>query len=385
MKRILIVGGVYDKHAYRFISHLKKEYQDLKIDIFSDEKKKERPECIEFCELMFSPQQRMHQLYKIKILGQLLKAIDFRFSLQKLAAQNIIYDAILILWVSPQNMLCANIYRQLSKNIILVPLGSDVLRISKLARLSLRPFYQKGRYIVLHPGRFKQETQKIFNINESQIIALDFGSSQIDSLLNSNISKIEAQRALGITNKFIITIGYNAVKEQNHLAILKQITMVREQLPQNLFLILPMTYPISFELKNYIQSIKDYLQQHNYDFRIFNEYLNDDKLLYLRKCSDVFIHAQTTDASCATVQEYLLSDCTILNGEWLHYPELEEYGIPYYTFKSLNHIGPCLIEAIDNPDKYRPTLQLKEKIAQKGWNYQIKLWISFLNSLQCQI
>ena len=161
--------------------------------------------------------------------------------------------------------------------------------------------------------------------------------------------------------------------------------MVREQLPQNLFIILPMTYPISFELKNYIQSIRDYLQQHNYDFRIFNEYLNDDKLLYLRKCSDVFIHAQTTDASCATVQEYLLSDCTILNGEWLHYPELEEYGIPYYTFESLNHIGPCLIEAIDNPDKYRPTLQLKEKIAQKGWNYQIKLWISFLNSLQCQI
>ena len=382
MKRILIVGGVYDKHAYRFISHLKKKDNSLKIEILSYEKKEEQPECIDFCEKVYQPQDSMQKLYKIKYLGQIIKAIDFKHNLKALVSQHKKYDAILILWVFPQNMLAIDSYKKLSNNIILVPLGSDVLRISRLARFALKSFYQNADYIVLPPAGFQQTVKQLFHITDSKIVTLDFGSDQIDTILNSEISRLEAKQELGIEKKYVITIGYNAVKAQNHLMILDQLAQVKEQLPENLFLILPMTYPKSPEIEEYIKSVKIYLNNLNFKYRIFEDYLDEQQLILLRKCSDIFIHAQTTDANCATIFEYLLSDCTILNGSWLHYPELEKDNMPYFTFNSIKDLGSCLIEAIKNPEQHKPSYRLINDMAKKGWNYQIKLWIEFLNSLQ---
>lgn len=382
MKRILIVGGVYDKHAYRFISHLKKEDNSLKIDILSYEKKEGQPECIDFCEKVYQPQESMQKLYKVKYLGQIIRAIDFKHNLKILVSQNKKYDAILILWVFPQNMLAIDSYKKLSNNIILVPLGSDVLRISKLARFALKSFYQNADYIALPPAGFQQTVKQLFHITDSKIVILDFGSDQIDTILNSEISRLEAKQKLGIAKKYVITIGYNAVKAQNHLMILDQLVQVKEQLPENLFLILPMTYPKSPEIEEYIKSVKIYLNNLNFKYRIFEDYLDEQQLILLRKCSDIFIHAQTTDANCATIFEYLLSDCTILNGSWLHYPELEKDNMPYFTFNSIKDLGSCLIEAIKNPEQHKPSYRLINDMAKKGWNYQIKLWIEFLNSLQ---
>lgn len=382
MKRILIVGGVYDKHTYRFISHLKKEDNSLKIDILSYEKKEGQPECIDFCEKVYQPQESMQKLYKVKYLGQIIRAIDFKHNLKILVSQNKKYDAILILWVFPQNMLAIDSYKKLSNNIILVPLGSDVLRISKLARFALKSFYQNADYIALPPAGFQQTVKQLFHITDSKIVILDFGSDQIDTILNSEISRLEAKQKLGIAKKYVITIGYNAVKAQNHLMILDQLVQVKEQLPENLFLILPMTYPKSPEIEEYIKSVKIYLNNLNFKYRIFEDYLDEQQLILLRKCSDIFIHAQTTDANCATIFEYLLSDCTILNGSWLHYPELEKDNMPYFTFNSIKDLGSCLIEAIKNPEQHKPSYRLINDMAKKGWNYQIKLWIEFLNSLQ---
>ena len=382
MKRILIVGGVYDKHAYRFISHLKKEDKNLRIDILSYEKKEESPECAKFCETVYKPTLFLKKLYKIKKIGTFFQAIDFKRNLKQLVSRGVHYDVILILWVDPRNMFAINIYKKIGRNIILVPLGSDVLRTSKLSHKFLMPCYQKADYIALPPAGFQQTVKQLFHIKDSKIVTLDFGSDQIDTLLNSKISRLEAKKELGITEKYVITIGYNAAKAQNHLMILEQLVQVKKQLPENLFLILPMTYPKSPVLEEYITKVKAYLNNIGFNYRIFETYLDEIQLILLRKCSDIFLHAQTTDANCATIFEYLLSDCTTLNGNWLHYPELEKYNMPYFTFNSIKDLGSCLIKAIKNPEQHKPSLCLINDMAQKGWNYQIKLWIEFLNSLQ---
>lgn len=382
MKKILIAGDVYDKHAYRFIAHLKKEDSSLNFDILSYGRRNNQPDCSVYCNEAFHPQESMRKLYKIKYLGQIIRAINFKHTLENLASQNKKYDAILVLWVYPQNIFAINSYKKLSNNIILVPLGSDVLRISKLARFALKPFYQKADYIVLPPAGFQQTVKQLFHIKDYKIITLDFGSDQIDTILNSKISRLEAKQELGIAEKYVITIGYNAAKAQNHLMILEQLVQVKKQLPDNLFLILPMTYPKSPVLEEYIKHVKTYLNNTGFKYRIFEDYLDEEQLILLRKCSDIFIHAQTTDANCATIFEYLLSDCTILNGGWLHYPELEKDNMPYFTFNSIKDLSSCLIDAIKTPEQHKPSSRLIGEMAQKGWNHQIKLWIAFFKSLQ---
>lgn len=382
MKKILIVGSVYDKHAYRFISHLKKEDNSLKIDILSYEKKEEQPECIEFCEKVYQPQEARQKLYKIKYLGQIIKAIDFKHDLKSLALQKKNYDAVFVLWVFKQNIFAANIYKKLSKNIILVPLGSDVLRISKLVRLSLIPFYQKANYIVLPKTGFKQVVQKYFKIKESQIVNLGFGSDMIDAIEESNLSKEDAKKELKIIGKFVITIGYNAVEAQNHLKVIKEIDKIRTKLPQNLLLLFPMSYPSTPTNVAYRTQIKEYLRSRKYDFIMLENYLSEEDLLLYRKCTDIFIHAQRTDASCSSIQEYLLANCTVLNAAWLQYPQLEKYEKPYFTFNHLEDIGECLIKAITIHDTPHVNQLLKEEIYKRGWKSEIKLWVSFINSIK---
>lgn len=382
MKKILIVGSVYDKHTYRFISHLKKEDSSLKIDILSYEQKKEQPDCAIFCNEVYQPKESMQKFYKINYLGPLIKAIDFKHDLENLVSQQKKYDAILILWVFLQNILASSSYKKLSNNIILIPLGSDVLRISKLARLALKSFYKKADYIVLPKTGFKQTVKEYFKIKDSKIINIGFGSDMIDIIKDSNISKEESKKRLGITNKFVLTIGYNAVEAQNHLAVIKEIDKIRTELPHNLLLIFPMSYPSTSTHIAYKTQIKEYLNSRKFDFIMIEDYQREEDLLLYRKCTDIFIHAQKTDASCSSVQEYLLANCIVLNAAWLQYPQLEKYGQPYFTFNNLENIGECLIKAINVPNKYHISKQLKEEIYQRGWNSEIKLWVSFINSIK---
>lgn len=381
MKKILIVGSIYDKHAYRFISHLKKEDNSLNIDILSYEQKNEQPECFAFCNKAYRPQESMQKFYKIKYLGQFIKAIDFKHDLECLASQHKKYDAILILWVFPQNILAASSYKKLSNNIILIPLGSDVLRISKLSRLALRPFYRKADYVVLPETGFRQKIKKYFKIQDSKIVNIGFGTDMIDIITENNISKEESKKQLGITNKFVITIGYNASEAQNHFAVIKEIDKIRAKLPKNLLLIFPMSYPSTPTHVAYRTQIKEYLNSKKYEFIMLENYLSEEDLLLYRKCTDIFIHAQSTDASCASIQEYLLVNCLVLNAAWLQYPQLEKYEKPYFTFNSFENIGECLIKAINTPNKPQISQQLREEIYQRGWKSEIKLWVSFINSI----
>ena len=378
MRRILIVGEVYDKHAYRFISKLKENNSTLEIDVFSYTKMCEPPECAEFCDNVFYPVEVLPVLYKLRYVGPLLRAWNFRRSLQ-LGKE---YDAIIVLWVYTQNLFAYNAYKKLAKNLILVPLGSDVLRIGRFTRLFLRPIYQNADYVVLSPIDFKLKVQKYFGVEESHIVMLDFGSSLIDLLTHNSITKEEAKKQLDISDKFVLTIGYNASIAQNHLSVIQQIDSVRDKLPSNILLLLPMTYPSTMAAREYVRNVREYVQMRGYSYMVIEEYLDEKKLLYIRKSSDIFIHAQLTDAGCASIQEYILSGSIVLNAGWLRYSELESYGIPYFIFNTINDLGLCLLEAVKKRGDFKYSPSLLKKISQKGWNYQIKLWLSFLDSIK---
>lgn len=382
MKKILIIGWAHDKHIYRFISHLKKEDNSLIIDVLSYSNENRKLECAAFCEKIYFPQESMQWLSSIKYIGQILKAIKFKHCLKKLISQQQHYDAIFVLWILPQNIFAASSFKKLSKNIILVPLGSDVLRISKLAKFALKGLYQKADYIILPQTGFRKIVQQDFKVKEPKIVNLGFGSNMIDTIKESTLTKEDAKRELNITDKFVITIGYNASEAQNHLAVIHEINTIRQELPHNLLLVLPMSYPTTQAHITYKKEIRRYLQSQKYDFIILENYLNDEDLLLYRKCSDIFIHAQRTDASCSSIQEYLLANCTVLNADWLQYPQLEKYGKPYFTFSSINEIGKCILEAIKTPQKFYPNQKLIREMYNRGWKHEIKQWISFINSIK---
>ena len=371
-------------HTYRFISNLKHQYKELNIDVLGYEKRNENIACSEYCNKIFFPINSpfFNRTKNIKYISLIAESIDFRRTLASIYKKEGKYDAVILLWILPCNFLSARIYKKLSKKLILVPLGSDVLRTTNTVRHMLRHLYNQANYVILSPINFKNIAQKIFKINEEKIIPLDFGSTIIDKLQYSEITKYEAKKRLGLENNFIITIGYNANKLHNHLAVIKQIEKISTKLPENTVLLFPMTYPSGEEFSKYIIELKSYLNRAGLQYMFFTEYLDDEQIVLLRKSADIFIHAQTTDAGCATLQEYLLAGATIINADWLYYKELQQFGPAYYTFSDLNSLSDVLLQAIENPKKYLLSSQLKNTILEKGWIFQTKRWVSFLKSIQ---
>lgn len=384
MNRILVVAPIYDMHTYRFISNLKHQYKELNIDVLGYEKRNENIACSEYCNKIFFPINSpfFNRTKNIKYISLIAESIDFRRTLASIYKKEGKYDAVILLWILPCNFLSARIYKKLSKKLILVPLGSDVLRTTNTVRHMLRHLYNQANYVILSPINFKNIAQKIFKINEEKIIPLDFGSTVIDKLQYSEITKYEAKKRLGLENNFIITIGYSANKAHNHLAVIKQIEKISTKLPENTVLLFPMTYPSGEEFSKYIIELKSYLNRAGLQYMFFTEYLDDEQIVLLRKSADIFIHAQTTDAGCATLQEYLLAGATIINADWLYYKELQQFGPAYYTFSDLNSLSDVLLQAIENPKKYLLSSQLKNTILEKGWIFQTKRWVSFLKSIQ---
>ena len=88
----------------------------------------------------------------------------------------------------------------------------------------------------------------------------------------------------------------------------------------------------------------------------------------------MFIHVQPTDASSASLQEYILCEKKIINGSWLKYPELIKNGvIPYFELDNMENLGQKIVDVYrSEPIKIEESLL--NEFENKTWNVVIKDW-----------
>ena len=377
---VLIIGDAYSPHIYRIIKHLYNNSDRINIDLFNYYKKKaQNPDISEFCNKIYYITSYFPTiLYKIPILNAFLSILDFKFTFKKKI--NFSYNFIHIHFITIHSIFLSYLYKKRSNILVLTTWGSDVLRASPLKLLLMKKLFKNIDYITLSLTGYRDKLQSIFKFPDSKILDVRMGSEMIDELeKNQDIDTKDSKHLLGLENKYIITIGYNGSKAQNHLKVIEQINLVKDLLPSNLHLMLPMTYPT--ENHNYIEEIKNKIEEFNLSYVIYDNHLSNEKLLTVRKCTDVFIHAQTTDATAASVQEYILTDCIVINASWLGYPHLEKYGKPYFTFNKFDEIGETLLYAIDNKDSIKVSEHLKVDLYNRGWDKAIITWINiYLNT-----
>lgn len=376
--KILLVGNIYDKHICRLVNHVSSIVgDDVQIDIFNTNTSKHPlPEMYSCYGIVYNKRKYFPALmYKLPKIGVFFSGIlDTVISFNKLNGKK--YDLVNIHFVSWNLYFAINKLKRVSSFLMLSPWGSDVLRISSFTRYLLKNVYNKADFISLPNTGFRNKVQSIFKIPESKIINMGLGSDIIDMIeINQDLDKKEAKNKLGFKDKYIITIGYNGSKAQNHLNVIEQIYLVKKSLPENLFLLLPMTYP--FDNNEYINLVKEKLEEYNMSYVIYDSFLSDAIMLLLRKCTDVFIHVQNTDASSASLQEYLLTNTIVLNASWLKYPQIEKYGKPYFTFDNIEEIGEILLSITEKQQSIEVSESLKVDLFNNGWNKRIKPWIEF--------
>ncbi len=340
---ILMMGKLYNPHMERFVRNLKFVNSHVTIDCFGQLiEGKEMPSdyrnCFRQCELVSFSHcfDSIPVLRSIEIINNWRKHFHAFSKGKHYDIVNIHFPVYVLRYIIKD-------VRRIADNIVLTPWGSDVYRINKLNIKNLKIVYGKADYVAVS-GRFADDCSKIFHIPQEKIVGLKIGSESIDTIisLREAISSVEAKKQLGISNSYVISCGYNSSPAQRHKCIIESIGRIKGQLPDSLVLLFPVTYP-----KNpvYIEELKQQVKSLKIKAIFFEDFLDNEALFLLRQATDMFIHVQTTDASNASIKEYILLKKNCINGSWLRYPEIEGCKLPYYLVDNLDDLGDVVLDA----------------------------------------
>lgn len=180
---------------------------------------------------------------------------------------------------------------------------------------------------------------------------LYLGSEVADSidLQRNNAKRIIQEKIIG-DDKVIIAIGYNAHKAQQHLQVIEALGKLDVEKKNRIIILLQMTYAVVDEA--YPDLVAKRAEELGFSVIRFDKFLSNEEVANIRICTDIFINAQTTDAFCSTIKEYMYARTYLVNAKWLEYEELKEWGLKTRVFESFAEIPGIVEDVLCSNDEY---------------------------------
>lgn len=299
------------------------------------------------------------------------------------------FDIVDLHFVKPFIKYAMPVIKRMTKNVLITPWGSDVLRVEDEKSIKeLIQIYSQANYItVSRDSQIGRHIVSKFKVNPVKMVKLGWGGEFFDYIQENsgNTTIEEAKDRFGLKDKYVITCGYNTQKSQRHEEILKAIHSVKEQLPDNLTLLIPCTYVFyrgkSEQKKQYVEFLKEKGKELGLDIVVVEEHLDLADLLKLRMATDIFVHIQSTDAGSRSVMEYVACNKKLVHGAWVRYAYLEDNKPScYFPVDSIENLGAVIVKAYQSEVKELP-VGVITAVKERGWNYKMTLWNDFFESL----
>lgn len=319
-------------------------------------------------------------LFHIPIVNKFSKffLINF-FILKKLPS----YDISNIHFLSIFYKLFLNKLKNKSKKIIVTIWGSDYYRVDNNMRNKLKFILDKVDAITFINSQTRDELVKYYHDYADKCYVQNFGMQSLEEIKRAKKEEevTESKNKLNIPlDSFTICCGYNGKIQQQHEIILQSIDQIKEKLPKNTIILLPMTYGYSTD---YLNKITDVITKYQLKYRLFTAKLSLEDIARLRLVTDIMINMQTTDQLSASVQEHLFAENIVISGSWLPYKVFEEKGIFFIKADNHNDLQKKIVYAVDNFS------ELKEKSKENSsiiyefacWKNNIQHWIELYNNI----
>lgn len=259
------------------------------------------------------------------------------------------------------------------KKRILTYWGSDLLRHSDKQIRSLWPFlYTADEIIVLNSDMQRRMKTKVSKIKWNSIKRLDFGNSIFDHIeeVSRQMSINECKQYLDLPDdKTIVSVGYNSIREQQHLEMMREVVKLPKELLANMFFVFHFGYGV--KTTSYIKQLYELLQENNVQYKVIERFLEKREIAILRLGTDIFLYGQTTDAHSESVIEYLYAGSVLIKPKWLDYSDIK--GVSYYEYGRFEEIEGILESLMEKG--IRRMWQNKEPlIKQKSWSVFVPKW-----------
>lgn len=372
----------YAGHVKEMVKHLKEKNPLVDITILTEEPDDYEEIVDKLTEICFYNVSSVDwiKLRGLRVFATKYKQIRFFSKFSK----NRKYDIINIHFANRYMSFVYKYLRAMSDNLVMMPWGSDILRRPKKNLEQLSYLYQKADYIAATPSSpIGRKILEEFKVNPEKVVGSFWGSAGIDYAIEKGklISQKDSKERFGLSDRYVITCGYNRQEAQRHKAIIEAIDQKREQLPENLTLLFPMTYGNMTYQGKYVEEVKDECKKRNLQAVFVTEFLSLEDLYKLRNATDMFIHVQTTDAFSGSVQEYILCNKKIVHGSWNKYEQLEDFKpLFYFPVDKLENLGEIIVKAY-NSDGIAIPQGVIDYVKSSSWHVKVTKMNDFFISI----
>lgn len=281
------------------------------------------------------------------------------------------YDLIINMFVNYRDLMITSKLRTKGTKTAMFFAGSELLRRSKAAVRLYNVLLPHADYYIMGSQTLLSDFNTKFGKKYHGKV-ISFGISAFDNI-DLLLRRGSVQRT---GNTFCI--GYNGVKEHQHLTVLDLFAKLPEEMKKKVTLVVPMTY---LGKKDYIEEVKMKLDQIGIAYRQYTEYRNDDQMAELWCGVDYFIIAQTTDSLSASVLEGIYAGCELISPAWLDYPEHRNMGIKKTEYRDFDELYSIIVDILEG--RFQPSGKSNRKALYDGmsWESSRKKWEALLRSV----
>lgn len=272
--------------------------------------------------------------YKNGKKGNCFKTLYIYFLQIKTVLNSGKYDIINLHYVDEFNVLLCVLLKQLQKSkLILSYWGSDLFRMPIKVLKRTGRMVKHADYITFDNGDMKTEFDRLYPWSykkRNDVVFLGLPILNIIEQKMKSLSKEEIRKKWNIPlDKKVVSVGYNAIPEQQHLAVINCISRLCEEDKTNIFLLFQMTYARDEE---YCLQVKRCAEASGCEFMFLEHFLPDEQVAEIRIITDIYINAQKTDAFSGSVCENLFSQTVLVNAKWLRYKEFDKVKFKFIEF-----------------------------------------------------
>lgn len=261
-------------------------------------------------------------------------------------------DAVMIQYVNALPAVEAIFAAGHSRRLILGFWGSDLLRQKK--RICLRLIYplalKRADVVTFDSLNMLECLHGLYGKKyDYKVRMMRYYNPTIDllPLLKKQYTREEMRACLGLPQdgRILLSVGYNGNDAHNHLKITQAIAALPQNLQKKIFLIYPMTYGVQDE--DYYNKVDAAREKLFCESVVLQNYLTRKECSFLYLSVDVFVHAQNSDAYSQTFVDYIYSGVTVFQANWLHYPEIDRYGLKLYEFADYQELTHLLMDYLN--------------------------------------
>jgi glycosyltransferase involved in cell wall biosynthesis len=145
---------------------------------------------------------------------------------------------------------------------------------------------------------------------------------------------------------YLVALGHNAFKENNHLKMIKVLHKLPEEYKNNISFLMHLGY--GGEPK-YLKELKNAILENNsLDIIIIDDFLSPQEISKLRLITNVMIQAPESDALSGAMVEVLYAGNNVIAGAWLPYGILRRNNIHFEEIDKFEELPLKLIKTLEN-------------------------------------